>query len=143
MQTGFHDIVSATVRNAKASSSLLWADQIADRIAAATPIPVSPAVLAAELAFAAIREGVPVSIPRDRSAPRRGSSPPTVNSSVRWPNGRPVNSLLTMHGRSAGRCATTLPARRSVLRVRRGTTMQKIVLAVAAALLTSIVGGRP
>ena len=71
MQSGFHDIVSATVRNAKSGSSLLWADRIADRIAAATPIPVSPAAIADELARAAIREGVPVSVPRDRSTPLR------------------------------------------------------------------------
>lgn len=69
MQTGFNEIVSATVRYAKASQSLLWADQMADRIADATPIPVNPALLADQLTLAAIREGVPVNVARIRGAP--------------------------------------------------------------------------
>ena len=60
MQTGFHDIVCATVRYAKFSQSLLWADQMADRIADATPLAVNPELIACQLTAAAIREGVNV-----------------------------------------------------------------------------------
>ena len=66
MQTGFQDIISATVRVAKMSNSLLWADQVADRIANATPMSVNPAAIADELTEAAVREGVPVNVARDR-----------------------------------------------------------------------------
>jgi hypothetical protein len=72
MQTGFQDIIFATVRCAKMTNSLLWADQMADRIADATPISVNPADLADELTAAAIREGVPVTVARARSRRRVG-----------------------------------------------------------------------
>ena len=75
MQPAFHDIVSATVRYAKASQSLLWADQMADRIANATPLAVNPELIADQLTAAAIREGVNVAwnreSPRDEAADTR------------------------------------------------------------------------
>ena len=60
MEQTFQAIISATVRQAKAGQHLLWADQIADRIANATPLRVDRKALVEQLTAAAVQEGIPV-----------------------------------------------------------------------------------
>ena len=60
MEQSFDAIIAATVRQAKAGRHLLWADQIAERIANATPLPIDRKTLVNRLAAAAVHEGVPV-----------------------------------------------------------------------------------
>jgi hypothetical protein len=73
MEHSFDAIICATIRQAKAGGHLLWADRIAGRIAAATPLPVDRKLLVDQLAAAAVHEGIAVSFGRD-NAPVTGES---------------------------------------------------------------------
>ena len=63
MSTPFQAIIEAAVQRAKAEESLLWADELAERIAASTPLDVTPAEIAQAVAKEAARLGVAVTVP--------------------------------------------------------------------------------
>jgi hypothetical protein len=64
MDRRFQAIVTAAVSSAKRRQSLLWAEALADRIAAATPLEVDRRELAERLTLEAARQGVPVTVAR-------------------------------------------------------------------------------
>jgi hypothetical protein len=64
MDKRFQAIVTAAVSSAKRRHSLLWAEALADRIAAATPLEVDRCELAERLTVEAARQGVAVSVAR-------------------------------------------------------------------------------
>jgi hypothetical protein len=66
MDRRFQAIVTAAVSSAKRRHSLLWAEALADRIAAATPLEVDRGELAKRLTLEAARQGVTVG-PRPES----------------------------------------------------------------------------
>jgi hypothetical protein len=63
MTNQFQAIIEAAVRHAKAERSLLWADELAHRIAASTPLDVEEADIAQAVASEAARVGVAVTVP--------------------------------------------------------------------------------
>jgi hypothetical protein len=63
MMKPFQAMIEAAVRHAKAERSLLWADELAERIAASTPLDVAPADIAEALVREAARRGVAVTVP--------------------------------------------------------------------------------
>jgi hypothetical protein len=72
MDRRFQAIVTAAVSSAKRRHSLLWAEALADRIAAATPLEVDRGELAERLTLEAARQGVTVA-PRPESAAAEAS----------------------------------------------------------------------
>ena len=66
----FQPIVVAAVEHAKAQNSLLWADLLAERIAASTPLRFDRDAIAERLTLEAIRQGVPVTMARSTKSAR-------------------------------------------------------------------------
>ena len=64
MQTDYNDIIAATIRYARVTNSLIWAEEVAERVAAASPLAFDSSQLAEALAVAAVREKLPVTVPR-------------------------------------------------------------------------------
>ena len=62
MDLRFQAIIEAAVQRAKAEQSLLWADEVAERIASSTPLDVRAADISEQIAHAAARAGVPVTV---------------------------------------------------------------------------------
>jgi hypothetical protein len=67
MDPRFQAFIEAAVERAKAESNLLWADDLAQRIASSTPLPVEASVLAEQLTYEAVRAGVAVTVSRSRA----------------------------------------------------------------------------
>ena len=62
MDMRFQAIIEAAVQQAKAEQSLLWADEVAARIASSTPLDVRAADISEQIAHAAARAGVAVTV---------------------------------------------------------------------------------
>lgn len=62
MDKTFHSIIVAAVRLARSKASLLWADQLAARLADATPLSMDLSELGERITTEAIKQGVPVVI---------------------------------------------------------------------------------
>jgi hypothetical protein len=62
MDLRFQAIIEAAVQQAKAEQSLLWADEVAERIASSTPLDVRAADISEQIARTAARAGVPVTV---------------------------------------------------------------------------------
>jgi hypothetical protein len=60
MDTQFHYIIQAGVRQAKARKSVLWADKFARRIVSSTPLPVRESDISEQIAEEAARAGVAI-----------------------------------------------------------------------------------
>jgi len=75
MDKTFQSVVVAAVRQAKARTSLLWADKLAEQLADATPLDVDRVELGERLTREAIRQGIPVVVApegfRTEEAPKR------------------------------------------------------------------------
>jgi len=70
MDERFEAFIVAAVQQAKAAQSLLWADDIAERIASSTPLLVHTADISAQIAREAARLGVAVSVAASSNAKR-------------------------------------------------------------------------
>lgn len=64
MDTRFQSIIEAVVHQAKAERSLLWADEVAERIAAWTPLSVRAADISEQISELAAKVGVAVTVSR-------------------------------------------------------------------------------
>ena len=64
MDPRFQAIIEAAVEQAKSESNLLWADEMAKRIASSTPLKVEAADIAEQLTKEAVRAGVAVTVAR-------------------------------------------------------------------------------
>jgi len=64
MDTRFQAIIEAVVHQAKAEQSLLWADEIAERIAAWTPLSVRASEISEQISELAASVGVAVTVSR-------------------------------------------------------------------------------
>ena len=62
MDTRFQAIIEAVVQQAKADQSLLWADEVAERIADWTPLSVRAADISEEISRLAALSGVAVTV---------------------------------------------------------------------------------
>ena len=62
MDMRFQAIIEAAVQQAKAEETLLWADVVASRIASSTPLDVRAADISEQIAHAAARAGVAVTV---------------------------------------------------------------------------------
>jgi hypothetical protein len=71
MDMRFQAIIEAAVQQAKVEQSLLWADEVAERIASSTPLKVRAADISEQISLVAARAGVPVTvIERQRVVPQ-------------------------------------------------------------------------
>ena len=68
MDPRFQAIIQAAVERARAERNLLWADELARRIVASTPLRVSAADIAEQVTNEAARAGVAVTVARTRRA---------------------------------------------------------------------------
>ena len=64
MDTRFQAIIEAVVQQAKSEHSLLWADEVAERIAAWTPLSVRASDISEQISELAARVGVAVTVSR-------------------------------------------------------------------------------
>jgi len=64
MDPRFQAIIEAAVERARAERNLLWADDLARRIVASTPLRVNAADIAEQLTHEAVRAGVAVTVAR-------------------------------------------------------------------------------
>jgi hypothetical protein len=64
MDPRFQAIIEAAVEHARAEHNLLWADELAKRIVASTPLRVNAADIAEQLTHAAVQAGVAVTVAR-------------------------------------------------------------------------------
>jgi hypothetical protein len=64
MDTRFQAIIEAVVQRAKSEQSLLWADEIAERIAASTPLSVRASDISEQISQLAATVGVAVTVSR-------------------------------------------------------------------------------
>ncbi len=71
MDPRFQAFIEAAVQQAKAAQALLWADDIAERIASSTPLSVRAADISAQIAREAARMGVAVTVEQSETAERR------------------------------------------------------------------------
>jgi hypothetical protein len=62
MDPRFEAFIAAAVQQAKAAESLIWADQVAERIVSSTPLSVHVADISAQIAHEAARMGVAVTV---------------------------------------------------------------------------------
>jgi hypothetical protein len=62
MDPRFQAIMTAAIERAKAQRNLVWAEDLARRIACSTPLPVEAADLAEQLTAEAVRAGVAVTV---------------------------------------------------------------------------------
>jgi hypothetical protein len=62
MDMRFQAIIEAAVQQAKVDQSLLWADEVAERIASSTPLMVRAADLSEQISRAAAAAGVAVTV---------------------------------------------------------------------------------
>jgi hypothetical protein len=74
----FQAFIEAAVRRAKEQQSLLWADRVATRIAASTPLSVGVADIAERVTEEAARLGVPVTIEPRANEPTTGETAPAA-----------------------------------------------------------------
>ena len=70
MDPRFQAIIEAAVEQAKSESNLLWADEMAKRIASSTPLKVEAADIAEQLTKEAVRAGVAVTVARTNARSR-------------------------------------------------------------------------
>lgn len=68
MDNRFQAIIEAVVEQAKAERSLLWADEVAERIADWTPLSVRAADISEQISELAATVGVAVTVNRRREA---------------------------------------------------------------------------
>ena len=68
MDNRFQAIIEAVVEQAKAEQSLLWADEVAERIADWTPLSVRAADISEQISEFAATVGVAVTVSRRRAA---------------------------------------------------------------------------
>ncbi len=73
MDQRFQAFIEAAILQAKAAQSLLWADEIAERIASSTPLSVHAADISVQIAREAARMGVAVTVTQSRKAAQRDS----------------------------------------------------------------------
>ena len=66
MDPRFQAIIEAAVERARTERNLLWADELARRIVASTPLRVNAADIAEQLTHEAVRAGVAVTAARPR-----------------------------------------------------------------------------
>jgi hypothetical protein len=71
MDQRFQAFIEAAVQQAKAAQALLWADEIAERIASSTPLSVRAADIAEQIAREAARLGVAVTVAQSQRAAKR------------------------------------------------------------------------
>jgi len=64
MDQRFQAIIEAVVEQAKSEHSLLWADEVAERIVASTPLSVRPADISEQISRLAAMAGVAVTVNR-------------------------------------------------------------------------------
>jgi len=64
MDQRFQAIIEAVVHQAKTEHSLVWADDVAERIAASTPLSVRAADISEQISRLAATSGVPVTVSR-------------------------------------------------------------------------------
>ena len=60
-------VIVAAVRQNKGRTSLLWADQLADRIADSTPLQLNRSEIGNRLTQEAVRQGIPVVVGSNRA----------------------------------------------------------------------------
>jgi hypothetical protein len=70
MDLRFQAFIEAAVQQAKAAESLLWADEIAERIASSTPLSVRATEISEQIAREAARVGVAVTVARSPKSKR-------------------------------------------------------------------------
>ena len=70
MDFRFQAFIEAAVQQAKAEQSLLWAEEIAERIVSSTPLAVHSADISEQIAREAARLGVAVTVMQRQRAPR-------------------------------------------------------------------------
>ena len=75
MDLRFQAFIEAAVRHAKTDRSLLWAEEIAQRIVASTPLKVEAPAIAEQLAREAVRAGVAVTVAGRQRDTRCGAAP--------------------------------------------------------------------
>jgi hypothetical protein len=68
MDNRFQSFIEAAVQQAKQAQSMLWADEIAERIAASTPLKVRASDISVQITRAAARAGVAVTVAESRRA---------------------------------------------------------------------------
>ena len=68
MDTRFQAIIEAVVEQAKADQSLLWADEVAERIVDWTPLKVRAADISEQISELAAMAGVAVTVNKRRAA---------------------------------------------------------------------------
>lgn len=68
MDMRFQAIIEAAVQQAKAGQSLLWADEVAERIASSTPLKVRAADISEQISRVAAGAGVAVTVAERRKA---------------------------------------------------------------------------
>ncbi len=66
MDQRFQAFIEAAIQQAKAAQSLLWADEIAERIASSTPLSVHAPDISEQIAREAVRMGVAVTVAQSR-----------------------------------------------------------------------------
>ena len=71
MDPRFQAFIEVAVQQAKAAQSLLWADDIAERIVSSTPLSVHAADISEQIAREAARMGVAVTVAQRQRAARR------------------------------------------------------------------------
>lgn len=69
MDPRFQAIIKAAVQSAKVQKNLIWAEDLARRIASSTPLPVEAADIAEQLTVEAVRAGVAVTVGLQRISP--------------------------------------------------------------------------
>jgi hypothetical protein len=74
MDQRFEAFIEAAILQAKAAQSLLWADEIAERIASSTPLSVHARDISEQIAREAARLGVAVTVAQSRKVAKRGRS---------------------------------------------------------------------
>jgi hypothetical protein len=62
MDMRFQAIIEAAVQQAKVEQRLLWADEVAKRIASSTPLDVRAADISEQISHVAAKAGVPVTV---------------------------------------------------------------------------------
>ncbi len=68
MDIRFQSFIEAAVQRAKEAESLLWADEVAERIVSSTPLSVHIADISAQIAREAARLGVAVTVAQGHAA---------------------------------------------------------------------------
>ncbi len=71
MDQWFEAFIEAAILQAKAAQSLLWADEIAERIVSSTPLSVHAPDISEQIARKAARLGVAVTVTQSRKAAKR------------------------------------------------------------------------